>query len=141
MQVRSDLAGHQSVITKSKVVKNEVRFEDRGEYLFAHITGKGESLETTQQNWRAIAAACKRGHYSKALILEDIEGEMPFMEQFAFAAGLKEIGFDGVMVAFVDAKSQQFANNKFAEDVAVNRGANGRLFQTIEAAEAWLLGL
>jgi hypothetical protein len=127
------------VITKTKVVRNDVRFEHRGAYLFAHITGKGESLQTTQANWREIADACKRGGYNKVLILEDIEGEMPFMEQFAFAAGLKEIGFDGVKVAFVDAKAEQFANNKFAEDVAVNRGANGRLFQDIDEALAWLL--
>lgn len=122
-----------------KVAKNEVRFEHRGHYLFALVTGRDEDLETSQQNWRAIAAACKNGNYTKVLIVEEIEGELPFMDQFEFAAGLSKLGFDGIRIAFVDRKLEQFENNKFAEDVAVNRGTTGRVCRTIEEAEAYLL--
>jgi hypothetical protein len=126
------------VIAKSKIVRNEVRFENRDSYLLAHITGHGESLETTRGTWRTIAAECKTRGFTKVLILEDIEGELPFMEQFAFADGLGKIGFDGITVAFVDAKPEHFVNNKFAEDVAVNRGAHGRMLRDVAEAEAWL---
>jgi hypothetical protein len=127
------------MVIKTKVVENKVRYEHRDGYLFAHITGRGESLETSRANWSAIAAACRQANYTRVLILEEIEGEMPFMEQFAFAEGLTRLGFDGIRVAFVDQKPEQFANNKFAEDVAVNRGARGRMFATVGEAEAWLL--
>jgi hypothetical protein len=127
------------VTVKDKIVRNEVRFEDRGSYLLAHITGRGQSLETARTTWRTIAAECKQRGFVKVLILEDIEGELQFMEQYAFADGLGQIGFDGITVAFVDAKPEHFTNNKFAEDVAVNRGAHGRMLQTVAEAEAWLL--
>ena len=124
---------------KSKIVQNELRFEDRGSYLLAHITGLGESLETTRSTWRTIAAECKERGVAKVLILEDIEGQLPFMEQYAFADGLGQIGFNGIKVAFVDARPEHFINNKFAEDVAVNRGAHGRMLKNVAEAEAWLL--
>jgi hypothetical protein len=127
------------VTIKAKSVQNEVRFESRESYLLAHITGRGEELETTRATWRSIAAECKQRGFARVLILEDIEGELPFMQQYAFADGLSHLGFDGTKVAFVDAKPEQFTNNKFAEDVAVNRGALGRMFQTVAEAEAWLL--
>ena len=125
-------------VVKDKVVHNEVRFENREGYLFAHITGRGEALETTRANWRRIAEECKRRGMAKVMIFEEIEGELPFMEQYAFADGLHQLGFDDLIAAFVDAKPEQFINNKFAEDVAVNRGARGRMFATVEEAEAWL---
>ena len=124
---------------KTKHVRNEVRFENRDAYLLAHITGRGEELESTRATWRSIAAECKQRGFARVLILEEIEGELPFMEQYAFADGLSQLGFDGTKVAFVDVKPEQFTNNKFAEDVAVNRGAHGRMFQTVADAEAWLL--
>jgi len=124
---------------KTKTIELAVRYEHRGAYLFAHVTGPDEDLESAQTTWRAIAAACKQGNYSKVLILEEIEKQMPFMQQYAFAESVGQLGFDTITMAFVDGKPEQFANNKFAEDVAVNRGAHGRIFQTIAEAEAWLL--
>ena len=127
-----------SVAIKTNNVQYDVRFEDRDSYLLAHITGRGENLEATRTTWRSIAVECKQRGFGKLLILEDIEGQLPFMDQYAFADGLKQIGFDGITVAFVDAKPEQYANNKFAEDVAANRGVNGRMFQTVDEAETWL---
>ena len=124
---------------KPKSTVNEVRFEHRGHYLFALISGEDEELATSQANWRLIADTCRAGNYKRVMIVEEIEAELSFMDQFEFAAGLTELGFNGIKTAFVDQKIEQFDNNKFAEDVAVNRGANGRLCRTIEEAEAWLL--
>jgi hypothetical protein len=127
------------VTVKSKIVRNEVRFENRSDYLVAHVTGRGEDLETTRATWQRIAAECKAAGQVRLLIHEEIEGELPFMEQYAFADGMAKLGFDGITVAFVDTKPEQFLNNKFGEDVAVNRGARGRLFSNVAEAEAWLL--
>jgi hypothetical protein len=127
------------VTIKGKNVPYDVRFENRGSYLLAHITGRGEYLETTRTTWRSIAAECKERGFTKLLILEEIAGQLPFMDQYAFADGLRQIGFDGITVAFVDAEPEHYANNKFAEDVAANRGVNGRMFQTVAEAENWLL--
>ena len=124
---------------KPKSIVNPVRFEHRGHYLFALISGEEEDLATSQANWRLIANTCKAGNYKRVMIVEEIEAELSFMDQFEFASGLTELGFDGIKTAFVDKKLEQFDNNKFAEDVAVNRGANGRLCRTVEEAEAWLL--
>jgi hypothetical protein len=126
------------VTSKVKSVLNEVRFENRESYLLAHITGRGEELETTRTTWRSIATECKQRGFTRVLILEEIAGELPIMDQYAFADGLTKLGFDGIKAAFVDAKPEQFTNNKFAEDVAVNRGAHGRMFATVVEAEAWL---
>ncbi|HTE40333.1 MAG TPA: hypothetical protein VK629_05875 [Steroidobacteraceae bacterium] len=123
---------------KSKVVHNEVSFEIRSGYLYARITGHGEDLETTRATWQKVASECKARGQVKVLIHEEIIGELPFMEQYAFADGLSQLGFDGITVAFVDSKPEQFTNNKFAEDVAVNRGAHGRMFASVADAEAWL---
>jgi hypothetical protein len=43
------------------------------------------------------------------------------------------------VVAFVDVNAESRGNTKFGEDIAVNRGLNVGVFQTVAAAEAWLL--
>ncbi len=42
-------------------------------------------------------------------------------------------------IAYVDTNPEHdFADTKFVEDVAVNRGMNVRAFRTVGEAEAWL---
>ena len=125
--------------TTSGGQQNNVHYEHRNGYLFALISGAAGDVQETQANWLDIAATCKQGNYDKVLIVEEVEVELAFMDMFELAASLVRLGFQGIKIAFVDRKLDQYKNNKFGEDVAVNRGINGRVCGSIEEAEAWLL--
>lgn len=49
------------------------------------------------------------------------------------------MGFAGVRVAFVDRYVEHLKGNEFGELVATSRGLYGKVFDTMEKAEKWLL--
>jgi hypothetical protein len=64
---------------------------------------------------------------------------MSIIEMYQFTSEIPNIGFSGIRVAFVDRRLNQQELNKFGELVATNRGLNGKIFNSSEEAEEWLL--
>ncbi len=116
-----------------------LEFEKRPEYLYAYVRGEKDSLEISLQYWKEIADECWRAGYRKVFIEEDINGEMSIIEMYQFTSEISNIGFSGIRVAFVDRRLNQQELNKFGELVATNRGVNGKVFNSSEEAEGWLL--
>lgn len=116
-----------------------VILERRDRYFYALLQGERESLELARAGWQIIADQCRQHGYKKVLVEEDIPATLSFVDMYAFAAGLYELGFSGIQIAFVERYAEQFEDVKFAEDVAATRGIWGRVFDSVNEAEAWLL--
>ncbi len=117
----------------------EINFEQRAEYLFVYVSGDKDSLEISRQYWREIADECQRIKCSKLLIVEDIKEVVSMTEMYQIASEIPSLGFSGVRMAFVDQYIEQHTLNEFGEIVATNRGIHGKIFNSVEAAEKWLL--
>jgi hypothetical protein len=115
----------------------EIAFEERDGYLRAQVRGREDSVSTSLAYWQQIAAEARSRNAAKILVIENFERSIPLMDVYEVAAALPEIVY-GLKVAFVDERLDDFEANKFAEDVAVNRGAFGRVFAHENTAIAWL---
>ena len=116
-----------------------LKFEERTDYLYAYVSGDKASLELSKQYWRKIAEECRRTKCNKVLIVEDIKENVSTTEMYEFASELPTMGFVGIKIAFVDQYIEQRELNELGELVATNRGGHGKIFNTVEEAEQWLL--
>lgn len=114
-----------------------IAYEDRGSYLYARISGPVDTVPTSLAYWNAVAEECRRRDRAKLLVVEDFQTAAPLPDVFQVAEKLPSI-VRGIQVAFVDRRIDEFEANKFGEDVAVNRGAHGRVFADEASAIAWL---
>ncbi|MDQ3374410.1 MAG: hypothetical protein M3521_11055 [Acidobacteriota bacterium] len=117
----------------------KLEFEERTDYLYAYVSGDKASLEMSKQYWHKIAEECRRTKSKKVLIVEDIKENVSTNEMYEFACELPTMGFIGIKIAFVDQYIEQRTLNELGELVATNRGGYGKIFNTVEEAEKWLL--
>lgn len=116
-----------------------IEFEERPGYLYAHVSGERDSLEISLGFWREIAAECRRSEARRVLIEEDIKECVSMLEMYQIGAEIPRLGFENVLVAFVDPYLEQQELNRFGETVASNRGLRGKFFNDAHEAEKWLL--
>jgi hypothetical protein len=114
--------------------------EQKRGYLHARVIG-ANSAETVRAYTQEIHDACLERGCRAVLIEENLAGpSLPLAavlsvvaERSAQAMQLKQ------RIAFVDTNPEHdLSRMEFAEDAAVNRGANMRLFASVDAAERWL---
>lgn len=113
-------------------------FEDRADYLYAAVTGPRDSLDISMAYWRQIAAECERRNTRKLMVVEnlgDYEGERDMARTVDY---LFELGMDKLQVAFVVGRVELVAHMEHGEILALERGANGRVFGSASVAERWL---
>jgi hypothetical protein len=115
----------------------DVTYEDRGQYLHARVAGPRDSVAISLQYWNEIALECRSRGHQRMLVVEDFENSVSISDVFEVAAQLPAI-IRGMRVAFVDERIGHMEENTFGEDVAVNRGALGRVFVDTGSADAWL---
>jgi len=114
-------------------------WESRERFLHASICGEQDSFELTMGAVLEIAKACRERRAEKLLVEHDVPCVLTSTEVYTIAKELPEL-FRGVQVAFVVHHATVPVNPEFLQLVARNRGANGRLFETVTEAERWLLG-
>jgi hypothetical protein len=116
-----------------------IEYTDSGSYLRASVSGGHDSMAISLAYWREIADAARRRGAQRVLVVENFQTQVPLLDVFQVAEQIPLI-IEGLTVAFVDERFEHFEENRFAEDVAVNRGAVGKVFATEEAAILWLTG-
>ncbi len=119
---------------------HDLRIEHRGAYL--HALGEGDNTpDDVRQYLAEVREACVAKGCSRVLIEENLRGpSLKTMDIFAIAAagGSSAAGAIG-MLAYMDVNPDHVAGDmEFAEDVAVNRGLNVRMFSDRREAEEWL---
>jgi hypothetical protein len=116
----------------------QIRFEDRLDYLYAEVTGPRDSLAISTAYWMRIAERCETRKALKLMVVEklgDFEGERDMADM---VDAIIAMGMDRLKVAFVTGRVEEMARLEHGEILAIERGANGRVFESTALAERWL---
>jgi len=113
-------------------------FEKRDGYLYAFVAGPKDNFDVSRAFWTEIHSKATKLGSRKVMVEEDFPNQLSTMEMFDLGEILATLFGFAVKIAFIDRSLLDTDLNKFGEDVAVNRGFNGRVFDTYENAEEWL---
>lgn len=114
--------------------------EERDDYLYASASGPEDSVDVSIAYWKKVIEECNARGVSKVLVEEDFPNQVTTIEMYTFMTEISKLLTWQLIVAFVDREADHEDLNLFAETVATNRGAFGRVFSNIESAEEWLKG-
>ena len=121
-------------------MSHDVRIIAAEEFLQTTIEGT-IAFESSEQILRQIAAAC-RDHEQHHVLIDATklpERSLSVIELYQLGSGLQAYGFGAThRIAIVCNPGESTQRGKFFELVAVNRGANVRVFDRLESAWAWL---
>lgn len=117
----------------------QLSFEDRGQYLFARISGEKGSLEIATAYWTEIAQQVIKTGKKKVLVIEDIPEVISVAEVHQLVTDLADLPVKDVTIAFVDTYAEHASLNEFGVLVSENRGFTVKACETEEEAETWLL--
>jgi hypothetical protein len=122
-------------------MSHDVRIIAASEFLQTTIEGK-VALESSEQILRQIAAACIEHDQHHVLIdaRKVPEGSLSVIDLYELGSNLQRFGFGPTHRIALAYQGQGASSDraKFLELVAVNRGANLRVFDKIEDAWDWL---
>lgn len=117
-----------------------LKIQNLGSYL--HVIVEGDTTAKDIADYLAeVREKCIEFHCPNVLIEENLAG--PSIGFFAVYGIVTKVCLEAASVirhvAYVDINPEHKKEiNKFAETMAVNRGMNIRLFETIREAENWL---
>ncbi len=121
----------------NKDLSYTIKFEDRGEYLYALVGGKTLSPEIARQYWDAIAAECKRLGRTKIMIEKDFALSVTAPEMLEMGVYLGKILPDK-KIAFLD-RHRNETINELGKKIARNQGVKLQVFENVENAEKWMI--
>lgn len=116
----------------------QLRFEERPGYLFVDVRGPRDSFEISMAYWREIVAQVERRRTTHLMVVERLgpyEGQQDIPR---IVEALIEMGLDRIKVAFVVERIEMLSQLEHGEILALERGANGRVFTNPALAERWL---
>ncbi|MGH9441940.1 MAG: hypothetical protein ACRD16_06665 [Thermoanaerobaculia bacterium] len=118
------------------------RLSCRQRNRFLHFRIEGDnSPETVRAYVSEVRAFGEKEGCDRILIEENLLGKsLAVVDIFSLLSDSSGRGWSGIRrMAFVDTNPEHdTAKMQFAENVAVNRGVNLRVFPTVEAARKWL---
>jgi len=114
-----------------------VRYEDRGKYLYAHISGP-ESVENACGFFRDLRLKAEAEDHTAFLIVDEVTGVLDTNQTYFISKEIAKL-HAGNIIAFVDPKEETFSTNAFGGTVVANRGVITRVFDNEEEALKWLL--
>lgn len=118
---------------------NAIEFEFRDTYLFARVSGLTVTVAAAIGCWRQIGAECRRVGAARVLVENALRQQLSVTDRFEVSQSIPRL-FDlrEVRIALLDQRQLNFEQERFGEDVAVNRGAWLRVFDDLSAAIDWL---
>ena len=117
----------------------QLTIEERPAYMYAKATGERTPPNALRLLEEAYAACVKSGR--DALLLEMAFYGPDLMNTTSVYHVISQRVSDGRTlrkIAYVDSSTGDPAMPYYAEAVAINRGVNVRLFQSVDAAGDWL---
>lgn len=116
----------------------------KGDYLRSEVSGErvpGEMVPEMLKLWKLVADECRARGVSRVLAVNELTGPTSQLEVFQISKQLPVVLAGAVhKVAFViRGGAEALEVSLFAENVAVNRGLNGRVFADEDTALAWLM--
>ena len=116
-----------------------LHFEDREQYLFARVRAEDLDLATAKLYLGEVAKKVRSGGYDRLLLERDVPTMLgPGSLYFATQAMHDHLGED-TRVAMVSVYEPVLQQINLAELLAQNSHLRLQFFESIDAAEAWLL--
>ena len=120
-------------------------FEAKPDHLRVEVAGErveGRYMQEMISGWSRVAEECRAKGIHRMLVINRLTGRSPSADAYQIASAVPSL-FQGLSVRMAqvvigDEGSKRV--NKFAEDVAVNRGFEARMFGDEASALGWLLG-
>ena len=116
-----------------------IKLEDREEYLYALVGGEILSPRIAKMYWDQIAERCKTLQKEKILIEKDFIQGVSAPEILEMGVYLGSI-LAGKKIAFIDRHKNEGVN-ELGKVIARNNGVQMRLFNNLEDAEKWIIGV
>lgn len=116
-----------------------IKIEPQDDYLLVKMSGSFDSTKAKQFLSEILKAA--EGHsLFKALVdVREVKGSIPTMARFKLGEFMGKIGAGAVQTAILELPGQ-VDDERFFETVAINRGANVKVFtSTYDEALEWIL--
>ncbi len=118
-------------------MKNSFLVEEYPGYIVFRVSGQ-DSLQFSMDYWQKVGQVCNEKKVYKALIVEDLQGQISMSEMYELCEALPHFVL-GLDIAFIDNDPEHSYDNLFGETVARNRGVNINDFSNEKDAIAWLL--
>lgn len=113
-------------------------FEDRNGYLYAHVSGPRDSHQISLAYWSRVAEQVRKRDARKLLVHENLGDHEDERDLSSMIDALIAMGLDRIQVAFVVGRIELVTEMEHGEILALERGANGRVFGSVAMAERWL---
>lgn len=117
----------------------ELTFEQRPEYLYAHLQAEATDVDKAVRYWQNIVDKCRELDFKRLLVVQEIPGGLSVTDTFLLATKVAAMGINGIKLAFVDPETHLYETHQFGQMAAGNRGVWVEVFTTIPEAENWLL--
>ena len=115
-----------------------LKIENWESCLYATVSGE-ERMEVSLAYWQEIIDNCKRLNCHEIIIEENLQGTASMVDYYEFGKALSRMTRGlGLKIAFIDRNADHTQKNIFTENVAINRGINAKLCNSIEEAKVWL---
>lgn len=111
-------------------------------YLRVEVSGSREGINVAQESlqmWTEVASTCRSDHIDHVLAIFHLTGKRSLITTFDIVAGVKDLLWPELMIAYVDTDIENKQQNSIAEDSALSHGINFRTFDTEEEGRRWLL--
>lgn len=115
----------------------QLTFEDRNAYLYVRLTGE-DSFAASLSYWNEIAAQVKLRGCERMLIHENLVGQVAESEMHDIIMDLLPSGLAEIQIAFFDENVEDTALNLLGQNLAGEKGANVKVFKSLEAAKEWI---
>ena len=114
----------------------DIRYEDRGSYLFVHISGP-ESYDEASRFWEKLKSEVDARKMDRVLVVDEVTGVLEF-EDVTWLSLKIAVLFYGKSIAYVDPKEESYVANSFGESIVAGQGVKVRLFRNERDAVAWI---
>lgn len=120
----------------------DISVELTSDMIVARMTGariQPRDLQAARQQFGQVTEMCVNKGISRVMLVSELEGTFSYPAAFSLLSNAESYGWQASFrVALVDADMNAEEANKFAEDVAFNRGLQMRFFREEEAGRKWL---
>lgn len=113
-------------------------FEDRPGYLCARVSGPRDSEQISLAYWSAIVAEIDRRNAPRLMVVENLGDYEGPRDLASMLDALIAMGLDRIQIAFVVGRVDLLGLMQHGEILAMERGANARVFDNPTIAERWL---
>ncbi|HET9679969.1 MAG TPA: hypothetical protein VFP95_05335 [Gammaproteobacteria bacterium] len=115
-----------------------IDFDNRQDYLFAHVRGQ-DSVANSLDYWARVRDACEKHNQHKVLVVEELRNAPDNAGVYQVATTLPEIFFDfPIKIAFVT--PEHGPDESFGVDISRKRGLDVQSFSDEDKAINWLSG-